>query len=102
MENIKPCEYNRLIFEKDSDMNFMRKYVNACVELTQGLCAIFGGNDTEGYKYIISSKTVDLKKIAPAINSALSGNGGGSPSMIQGSVRAKREDIEKFFDNLVL
>ena len=60
-------------------------------------CACFSGSDESGYKYIISSNTVDLRAKTKEINAAIGGKGGGSSEMIQGSCAAKRADIEKYF-----
>ena len=61
------------------------------------LAAVFSGDDQSGYSYIITSKEIDLKDVANDVNKALSGRGGGKPNMIQGSVTAKRSEIEAFW-----
>ena len=62
-----------------------------------GLCAAFTGSDADGYRYIIGSRTVDLRTEAKTINAAISGRGGGKPTMIQGSCTAPAAVIEAFF-----
>ena len=54
------------------------------------------GNDEAGYSYIIASKTVDLRAKSKEINSSLNGRGGGQPTMIQGSFKAKKEEIIEY------
>ena len=49
------------------------------------------------YKYVIASQSVDLKSIIKDINIALSGRGGGSSSMAQGSFAASIAAIEGYF-----
>ncbi|MBE6696160.1 MAG: alanyl-tRNA editing protein [Ruminococcaceae bacterium] len=98
-EKLEYCKGNRLIFEKDADMNFLRNYVNVALKSTAEICAAFSGDDNIGYKYIIASETVDLKSRAKEINSALKGNGGGKTNMIQGSVSASEAEIRAYFDN---
>ena len=93
---VQPTEGNICLFES-ADANGMRLLCNICVEKCGGLCAVFSGNDESGYKYIIASRTRNLRELIPVINSALSARGGGSPRMIQGSCTATREKIEKFF-----
>ncbi len=93
---VEPTEGNICLFE-DADANGMRHLCNLCVEKCGGLCAVFSGDDTAGYKYIIASRTRNLRDLIPAINAALSARGGGSPQMIQGSCTATREAIEGFF-----
>ena len=62
-----------------------------------GIAAVFSGNDEAGYKYAVVSRETDLREIGKALNTALSGRGGGKPNMIQGSVTASKADIEAFF-----
>ena len=97
LKELEYCSGNRLAFEAEADMNFMRRYANSAVKLCEGIFGIFGGNDEVGYKYILSSEKIDLKARAREINQALTGNGGGTATMIQGSVRATRAEIEKYF-----
>ena len=97
LSSLEYCSGNRLVFETEADMNFMRLYANSAVKLCDGIFGIFGGDDEDGYKYILASEKIDLKARAKEINQALGGNGGGNVTMIQGSVSAKREEIEKYF-----
>ena len=97
IEKIEYTDGNLCIFEEDGDMLALRNLVNAAKTRCGGICACFSGNDSEGYKYIISSTSVDLKAKSKEINAAISGRGGGSVEMIQGSCTAKRDEIEEFF-----
>lgn len=65
-----------------------------------GIAAVFSGNDGEGYKYAVVSRETDVREIGKALNAALSGRGGGKPNMIQGSVAAKRSEIEAFWETV--
>ena len=89
-------EGNICIFEPDMDNVTLRELVNAGVEKCGGVCAAFSGTDGE-YKYIIGSRTADLRVASREINAAIDGRGGGSSAMIQGTSRARREKIEHFF-----
>ena len=97
LEKIEYTDGNLCIFEDDGDMLALRNLVNEAKKRCGGICACFSGNDGDGYKYIISSTTVDLRAKAKEINAAISGRGGGSSEMIQGSCTAKREEIEGYF-----
>lgn len=90
------CE-NLCVFTQNIDSNGMREIANAGAEIADVLFGVFGGNDDDGYSYIMSSKTVKLREKARDINSTLNGKGGGSDTMIQGSVKSKAEDIKGFF-----
>ena len=65
-----------------------------------GIAAVFSGNDTDGYKYAVVSRESDVREIGKALNAALSGRGGGKPNMIQGSVAAKKNEIEAFWETV--
>lgn len=65
-----------------------------------GIAAVFSGNDENGYKYAITSRTEDVRAIGKELNSACNGRGGGKPDMVQGSVAAKREEIESFWNKI--
>ena len=97
LEKIEYTDGNLCIFEDDGDMLALRNLVNEAKKRCGGICACFSGSDEGGYKYIISSTTVDLRAKSKEINAAISGKGGGSSEMIQGSCAAKREEIEKYF-----
>lgn len=63
------------------------------------LIACFNGNDEVGYSYIAAyhQDTDKLRDVAKLVNEALMGRGGGNGQMIQGSVSAKKKEIEEFF-----
>ncbi len=97
LEKLEYTDKNLVIFEDESDMLSLRELVNGAKQKCGGICAVFAGNDEGGYKYIISSTSVDLKPLTKEINAAICGRGGGSSEMIQGSCTATRETIEEYF-----
>ena len=90
-------EGNLCIVDVFDDPVAMRELVNAGMQRAGGVCAAFSGTDETGYRYIIGSLHADLRARAKEINAALSGKGGGQPTMIQGSCTAPRAVIEAFF-----
>ena len=64
------------------------------------IAAVFSGDDENGYKYAVTSRSTDVREIGKSLNAALSGRGGGKPDMVQGSVAASREQIEEFWKNI--
>ena len=90
-------EGNLCLFEEGLDPNTLRSLVNAGMEKCGGVCAAFTGSDESGYRYVMGSRTVDLRAESKVIHAALGGKGGGQPTMIQGSVPAKRAEIEAYF-----
>ncbi len=97
LERIEYTDGNLCLFEDGDDALALRNLVNEAKKCCGGVCAVFSGDDEIGYKYIISSTSVDLRQRAKEINAAISGRGGGSSEMIQGSCSAKRAEIEEFF-----
>ena len=59
-----------------------------------GICGLFVGSDSEGYNYVIGSSSQDCKILANTLREKLGAKGGGSPQMIQGSVKATATDIQ--------
>ena len=87
------------VFTDGLSRDVMREIANKAVELTDGAAGVFGVEEN-GYGYIIASRSLPLRSMARDINKALGGKGGGSDEMIQGSVAASREAIEKYFTNI--
>ena len=95
--SLPETEGNLCLFQEDLDAGSLRALANAGMEKCSGICAVFTGSDQAGYRYVMGSRTVDLRAQAKAINAALGGKGGGQPTMIQGSVTAGREAILAYF-----
>lgn len=85
------------LFETDLAPNLLRNYGNLLVSRCSGLCAVFTGSDENGYKYVLASKSLDVRPISSQINEAFNGKGGGSKEMVQGSVVGNKETLEAFF-----
>ena len=101
LEKIEATDGNVCIFEDgELDMVSLRNMVNEIKKRCGGICAVFAGDDQSGYKYIIASASVDLRKKSKEINAAISGRGGGSSEMIQGSCVATRAIIEEYFGHV--
>lgn len=84
-----------ILFDEELDNNAMRKFVNGAMEKCKELCGAFVGNDLEGYRYILGSKTIDVRDTAKMLNEAFSGKGGGKPEMVQGSLHGTKANIEQ-------
>lgn len=94
---LEATDGNICIFDDVLDEPALRDIVNAAVNKCGGAAAVFSGNDESGYRYIIGSRTLDLRTKAAEINKALCGRGGGKCEMIQGSCSADRKTISDFF-----
>ncbi len=96
LERIKPTEGDLCFFYDGADPDSVREFLNGAAEKCR-IASGFIGNDADGYSYIMRSDKVDLKALAPKINEALGGRGGGTPAMIRGTCTAPRHAIEHYF-----
>lgn len=85
-----------VLFEAPMNSDSVRKLAVAVMEQCGGRCAVFSGDDEQGYKYAIGQQEGDLRSLTRELNKALNGRGGGKPGFVQGSVSARRSDIEAF------
>ncbi len=85
------------LIERCLSGNEPRELVNLVLERNVGICAVFAGNDTDGYRYVIGSKTLDTREAAKLLNEKFQGRGGGKPEMVQGSVIGNGEEIYNYF-----
>ncbi|MBR5095334.1 MAG: hypothetical protein IK095_09570 [Oscillospiraceae bacterium] len=95
-DSIPPAEEAVVLFEEELGEPALRELVNALTEKCP-LAAVFTGSDREGWRYIIGSRRVDLRRNGKAVNAGIQGRGGGSPTMIQGRAAASAEAIRAFF-----
>jgi len=100
LDNIKETDENICIFVKDMSNGELRHLANGAKEKTSKLAGVFCQSGSEGYSYIIGSDTLDLKSIAPLLNEALKGRGGGNSTMIQGSVNSTEAQIRRYFEKI--
>ncbi len=94
---IEPTEGNVCIFEEKATQSDMRKLMNACAEKCGGICAVFSGNDIDGYTFVATSKSADLRALSADMREKISAKGGGSSEMIQGSIKNTKDEIKKYF-----
>ena len=99
---ISPTEGNICIFDSTLDEPALRTLINEAVKKCGGVAAVFSGSDDTGFRYIIGSRSVDLRSAAKVINAGISGRGGGSPEMIQGNCTACTETIQKFLNDFTI
>lgn len=83
-----------LVFDELLDEIAQRELVNLLMEKAGVLAAVFCGDDESGWRYVIGSRTLDLRKAGRAVNAAIGGRGGGRPEMIMGRASFTRAEIE--------
>ena len=100
LEKAEALEYRRgnlCLFFPELDMRALRELVNAAREKCSGVCAAFTGSDGD-WKFILGSRSVDLKAASGDLLAGIKGRGGGSPEMLQGSAAGTRREIEAWFE----
>lgn len=85
------------LFE-ETDSVMTRELVNLLLKKGAKMAAVFSGNEREGYRYVLGSHSLDVRKNGKLLNEAFHGRGGGKPEMVQGTVQGKREEIEAFLN----
>lgn len=90
-----PCGERDLLCFEDSAASSaaLRDLAEALADKCSGIAGAFAGEGSR-WRYVLASKTADLRAFGRDFNAALRGRGGGGPSMIQGSVNASRKEIE--------
>ncbi len=88
---------NSVVFLPDAAIHELIAFSNIALPRIDGILVLVSGTE-ENYKYVISSRTVDLKNEIQSINKSLLGRGGGKPDMVQGSFACKAEDIRAYFE----
>lgn len=85
------------LFE-ETDPVMTRELVNLLLKKGAKMAAVFSGNEREGYRYVLGSRSMDVRENGKLLNEAFHGRGGGKPEMVQGTVQGKREEIEAFLN----
>lgn len=99
-ESIPDCEGNIVIFDTLLDEVAQRELINLLSAKCTGFAAFFSGSDETGYRYVIGSRNVDLRRNSKTINSLISGRGGGTAEMIRGQAAASGNEISACLRNL--
>ena len=84
-------------FESSLDPVGVRELADRIAEVCGGRAAVFSGSDESGYSFCLAARQGDLREFGKCMTQALNGRGGGKPGFIQGSVKAKKDAIEAFF-----
>lgn len=88
-----PCA---LVFAEDLSGDSLRRLCLALCAQCPGVCAAFCPKDG-GFSYAVGCVGGGIRAFAQGLNGALSGRGGGSDTLAQGTVQAGREAVEAFF-----
>jgi len=84
-----------ILFEENLGGNGPRELVNLLLARNIKIGAVFAGNGTEGYRYVIGSKEVDVRPFADILRESFKARGGGKPEMVQGSVNGMEAELRE-------
>ena len=93
---IEKAEGDLLFFEPELDGKELQLLANAAAEKC-AVAAAFSGDNGAGYRYVLASQKTDLRPVVRDMNAALQGRGGGRPELVTGTVKAAREEIERYW-----
>lgn len=82
-------------FEEELEGNAPRELTNLIIENGASIGAVFAGDEKDGYRYVIGSKSCDTRIFSKRLNEKFGGRGGGKPEMVQGSLAGREEEIRK-------
>ncbi len=90
-----------IIFDSDLSGNEPRELMNLLLDKGAKMCAVFAGTQEEGYRYVIGSKSEDVRPVCKKINSVFNGRGGGKPEMVQGSLHGDEKAIRSELADII-
>lgn len=97
VEALPPDTDGICLFEEGLQPDDVRRLCLMACEHCSGTAAVFSGSDSSGYRYAVGNISEDVRPLGKEMNHALQGRGGGSKELIQGSLCASKEEIERFF-----
>ena len=84
-----------VMFESDLSGDAPRELVNLLLAKGTEVGVVFAETGFEQYRYVIGSKSVDVRPFAKMMNERFEGRGGGKPEMVQGSVCGNADAIRE-------
>ena len=85
------------LFEEELIGSAPRELMNLVLDKGALICAVFAGNEKDGYRYVIGSRTLDVRPISKVLHARFDGRGGGKPEMVQGSLKGNAQEIKVCF-----
>ena len=84
------------VFTDDLETDSMRRLMNLVLEDGHQLCAVLQKNGENAYRYVMGSRTADMRAFVKAFNAKFEGRGGGRPEMVQGTAVGEPEAIRSW------
>ena len=89
-----PGDYAAFCEFKGDDL---RLFAESLKEKIGGVIAVLEGGESEGYRYVITTREGDIQAYVQRANAALNGRGGGRGQMARGSFSAGEKEIREYF-----
>ena len=84
-----------VLFESDLSGDAPRELVNLLLAKGTKVSAVFAETGYRQYRYVIGSKSLDVRPFAKMLNDKFEARGGGKPEMVQGSVSGDADAIRE-------
>ncbi len=91
---------NVLHFAPDLTPGGVRELAEAIADNCRGIATVCSGSDQAGYSICLVSRHTPVRELGSQLVQALHGHGGGRDPAFQGTVRASREEITRFYQAL--
>lgn len=95
-QEIDVSEHIVTVFDKELSGNAPRDLMNQLLSRGASVCAVFAGMEDGGCRYVIGSRTEDVRPLCKRLNQQFFGRGGGKPEMVQGSLKGSEEELRRF------
>lgn len=83
-----------LIFEEGLSPVLLRTFCTMLYEQKKGGIVVVCSGEEGSFQYAMGSASRDMQKLSKELNAVLGGRGGGSRQMVQGTLKAARQEIE--------
>ena len=93
---LEAADGSRVVTLDGASTEELRIFASEAVSRVSGMLVALSC-DGASVRYAIASNSIDLRAVVKEANQALSGRGGGSASMVQGSFSASIAEIEEYF-----
>ncbi len=81
------------LFEEELEGDGPRILMNLILENGRAACVVFQKTGVESFRYVMGSRTVDMRPLAREFHGQFGGRGGGKPEMVQGSAQGSKDEM---------
>lgn len=104
LKELELCEKHGSVYAFTEKLSFddLRYCANTLMENEYNICFLLSKNEEEGYSYVVSSQTEDVRPIVKELNETFSGKGGGKSNYSQGKIgKGNVEELRKFVEKVL-